>query len=419
MGPFELADLTGLDVGHDVYVEGDRPVPPALAERVEAGDLGQKTGQGYYDYDDGGAEYDRGDGDGFEPLRIEARMVNAAARLVGEGVATAEDVDTGMRLGAGFPEGICRRGDEIGLDAVLARLVALHQSTGEARYAPDPHLVDLVERGHTGADAGRGFFAYETADREFEYLNHEVNDGVLAVEIDRPDRHNALSVALRDEIVELFSGEPPEGVRCVTIEGAGDRAFSAGADISEFLDTPQTELLDVAPAFQAIADYPRPVIAKIDGLCLGGGFEVALACDLRIATERSTLGFPEIDLGLLPGGGGTQRLRRLVGPARTKELVFRGNHIDADRAASWGILNRAVPAEEFEATVESFLADLREGPPVALDLAKQVVDSGGDASLDASLRLESHAFGLLMGTDDATEGITAFMDDREPTFDGE
>jgi enoyl-CoA hydratase/3-hydroxyacyl-CoA dehydrogenase len=170
--------------------------------------------------------------------------------------------------------------------------------------------------------------------------------------------------------------------------------------------------------FQAVAEYPRPTVAKIDGYCLGGGLEIALACDLRIATERSEFGFPEIDLGLIPGGGGTQRIIRQLPEARAKELVFRGEHISAERAHDWGLLNRAVDREEFEETTEEFVDDLLTGPPIALRHAKRVMDTGADQDLAAGLDLESQSFGLLLTTDDMMEGVTAFAGDREPEFEG-
>lgn len=420
MGPFELADLTGLDIGYDVYEEAGRPVPPALEERVGADKLGKKTGSGYYDYDEGeGVTYEAGDSEGFDTLRIEARMVNAAAHLVGDGVATPEDVDTGMRLGAGFPEGICRRGDELGLDVVLDTLRSLHEETGADRYAPDPYLVGLVTSDKTGVDAGEGFYRYDQETLgEYQFLNHGIEDGILTVQIARPERYNALSETLRGELVHLFRNASEENVRCVTIEGVGDRAFSSGADVGELRDKRASEMMNVSESFEAVASFSRPVIAKIDGLCLGAGFEVALACDLRLATERSTFGFPEIGLGLIPGGGGTQRLLRLVGPTRTKELVYRGNRISAERAEEWGIINRAVPAEEFEETVATFVDDICTGPPVALQVAKRVIDSGGDADLEAGLVMESQGFGLLIGTEDSTTGIDAFLNDRDADFAG-
>ncbi|QCW02833.1 3-hydroxyacyl-CoA dehydrogenase/enoyl-CoA hydratase family protein [Natrinema pallidum] len=420
MGPFELGDLTGIDVGYHVRKEGGDPIPPITEEKVDAGDLGQKTGTGFYDYEDGdGADYEPEDAGDFDWLRVEARMINRAAFLVGEDVATPEEVDTGVQLGLGFPEGICRRGDKIGLDSVLEKLETLFEETGEDRFEPHPYLKELVAEGKTGEDAGEGFYNYDDDSLgPYHDLNYDLENGVLQVELDRPSRMNALSEDLLSEIDDLFSSVDTDEVRVATIEGSGDRAFSAGADISGFTDANPTDLMDVSPGFETVNDFPRPVLAKIDGFCLGGGLELALACDLRIATDRSSFGAPEIGLGLIPGGGGTQRLTRILGETRAKELVFRGNHIDADRAADWGLINRSVEREDFDDTVAEFLDDLRSGPPIGLKVAKKVMNEGQDASLDAALAMESQGFGLLSSTDDVLEGTTAFAEDREPEFEG-
>jgi len=424
MGPFELADLTGIDVGYHVREEGGQPVPPIMAEKVENDELGRKTGRGYYDYEDGdGADYEPGDGERFDTLRVEARMVNEAARLVGEGVATPDEIDTGVKLGLGFPEGICRRGDKIGLDTVLDKLRTLREETGDDRFEPDGYLVELVEDGRTGEAAGAGFHEYGgdgDGPGEYRLLNYGLStEGLLEIELDRPERLNALSADLLGEIDDLLSSVDADEVRCVTLEGAGDRAFSAGADIGGFADLDPTDAMDVTPAFETVADFERPVVAKIDGYCLGAGLELALAADLRVATTDAEFGSPEIGLGLVPGGGGTQRLLRLLGETRAKELVFRGNRIDAERAADWGLVNRAVAPAEFEDTVAAFVDDIVEGPPVGLKVAKKVMNEGADASLDAALAMESQGFGLLLSTEDVREGTAAFREDREPEFRGE
>jgi enoyl-CoA hydratase/3-hydroxyacyl-CoA dehydrogenase len=420
MGPFELADLTGIDVNVHVREEAGQPVPPILKEKEEAGDLGKKTGKGFYDYEDGdGADYEAGDGEGFDTFRVEALIVNEAARIVGEDVATADAVDTGMRLGTGFPEGPCRRGDKMGLDDVLEKLRELHEEYGEERYEPHPYLVELVESGKTGEEAGEGFYDYgDSSERDYQTLNHSLSeDGLLEIELDRPERLNALNQDLMDEIVHLLDHVDTDDVRAVTFEGTGDRAFCAGADITGFAGMDPANV-DVTPVFETVAEFPRPTLAKIDGFCLGGGLELALACDLRIATEGSAFGFPEIDLGLIPGGGGTQRTMRMLTEARAKELVFRGEHIDAERAEEWGLINRATSDEEFEDTVEEFVDDLVSGPPIALRMAKEVMNEGADENIDAGLRMESQAFGLLLTTDDMMEGASAFMEDRDPEFEG-
>ncbi|OIB56055.1 3-hydroxyacyl-CoA dehydrogenase/enoyl-CoA hydratase family protein [Natrialba sp. SSL1] len=422
MGPFELGDLTGIDVGYHVRKEGGSPIPPITEEKVEAEELGQKTGKGFYDYEDGdGADYQPEDAGDFDWLRVEARMINRAAFLVGEGVAKPEEVDTGVQLGLGFPEGICRRADKIGLDTVLEKLETLHEETGADRFEPHSYLEELVEEDKTGEDAGQGFYEYDTDDGaldSYHNINVDLADGVLAIELDRPSRMNAISGDLLEEVDDLFSTVDTDDVRCVTIEGVGDRAFSAGADIGGFGGTEPTDMMDVTPAFETVNDFPRPVVAKIDGYCLGAGLELALACDLRLATERSSFGAPEIGLGLIPGGGGTQRLMRVLGETRAKELVFRGNHIDAERAEQWGLVNRAVDRDEFDDVVGEFVDDLRNGPPIGLKVAKKVMNEGQDASLEAALAMESQGFGLLFTTEDMREGTAAFAEDREPEFDG-
>ncbi len=422
MGPFELGDLTGIDIGYHVRKEAGKPVPPIVEEKVEADELGQKTGKGYYDYEDGdGADYGHEDvSEDFDWLRIEGRMVNEAAKLIGNDVATPDAIDTGMRLGAGFPEGPCRRADKIGLEQVLDKLETLHEQTEADRYEPADYLVELVNNGHTGEDAGQGFYEYggDDGDREYRTLNVLEDGEVLAIELDRPERMNALNEDLMDEIEHVLNNADPEAVRVVTFEGAGDRAFCAGADIGGFAGAKPWERGTITSMFETVNDFPKPTIAKIDGFCLGGGHELALACDLRIATTDSEFGFPEINLGLLPGGGGTQRTMRMIGEARAKELVFRGERISAERAEDWGLINRAVDADEFEDVCAEFVDDIVEGPPVALDYAKKVMNRGEDASLEAALTMESQSFGLLLSTEDVLEGTSAFAEDRDPEFEG-
>ncbi|ADJ16611.1 3-hydroxyacyl-CoA dehydrogenase [Halalkalicoccus jeotgali B3] len=420
MGPFELGDLTGIDVGYHIRKEAGKPIPPILEEKVEAEELGRKTGRGYYDYETGdGPDYESGQGEGVDTLRIEARIINEAAKLIGNDVATAEAIDTGLRLGAGFPEGPCRRADKIGLDTVLEKLESLYEEYREERYEPADHLRHLVESGQTGEDAGAGFYEYsDGAKRDYTTLKHTVESGLLEIKLDRPERLNALNEDLMNEIVHLLENVNLDEVWAVTFEGAGDRAFCAGADISGFSGAAPHEK-EVTQMFTTVAEFPRPVLAKIDGYCLGGGLELALACDLRIATEAAEFGFPEINLGLLPGGGGTQRVIRMLSEARAKELVFRGNRIDAETAELWGLINRAVPRAKFEETVEAFIDDLVTGPPIALRKAKQVMNKGRDQDLDAGLEMEAQAFGLLLGTEDTSEGTAAFAEDRDPKFRGE
>lgn len=418
MGPFELADYTGIDICYHFCRASPYDVPPPIAEKFDSDHLGRKSGTGFYDYEDGdGPDYGPEDVDGFDVLRVEARMVDEAVRLVGDDVASPDDIDLGMRLGGRFPLGTCRRGDQIGLDVVSEKLEALYEGTGAGRYERADYLVELVEAGHTGEDAGKGLYDY-TGTWPYQFLNLTLDgDGVLEVEFDRTERLNAFSDEMFDELQRALDDVDTDDVSCVVLSGAGDRAFSAGVDVTGFASKEPTEIMDVEEPIERLYEFERPTIAKIDGFCLGGGFEIAMACDIRIATEDATFGTPEIGLGLIPGGGNTQRLARLIGKARAKELVFRGNHISAERATEWGILNRTVPETELDETVDEFVDDIATGPKTALKVAKKVLNEGQNASLGASLVMESQGFGLLTSTDDMTEGVVAFQRDREPEFD--
>ncbi|GAA0243451.1 3-hydroxyacyl-CoA dehydrogenase/enoyl-CoA hydratase family protein [Halobacterium noricense] len=420
MGPFELNDFGGIDIAYHFRDESDQPAPPAIEEKVENEDLGKKSGKGFYDYEDGnGVDYEPEDVGGYDALRTEAVMINKAAWLVGNDVATPEEIDIGLRLGGSFPEGMCRRGDRIGLDIVLRKLESLHEEYGEKRYEPADYLVELVDEGFTGEDAGKGFFDYRV-DPPYHYLEWELgDDGVLSVTLDRQERMNSMSEDMFMEIDRLLTDVKVDEVSCVIFTGAGERAFSSGADITGFTAGEPAEIMDVDEMFQTVYEFPRPTVAKIDGFCLGAGLELALACDIRVATEDSTIGTPETTLGVIPGGGATQRLVRLIGEARTKEMVYRGMQFDAERAEEWGVVNHAVSDEEFENFVDKIVDDLVSGPPVALKAAKRVIQDGQEASLEAALAMEKQSFAVLATTDDMLEGVKAFRQNRKPQFEGE
>ena len=250
--------------------------------------------------------------------------------------------------------------------------------------------------------------------------------GVGTVVLDRPDTLNAMTPHTLAELTDAFDrfddlDERGAGVtmRAVVIEGAGDRAFSTGADVDEFeeVDYPLVDQ-DWQAAMDAISSCPVPVVAKIDGYCVGGGLELALACDFRIASDRSTLGFSEIDLGLVPNGGGTVRLLELVGPSRTKELCMTGAFIDAPEAAADGILTRTVDHASLDDEVESFVESLASKPPLAVRVVKEIVDEASGLGLDDALAYEHRASLPLYYTEDYQEGVAAFQEDREPAWQG-
>ena len=247
------------------------------------------------------------------------------------------------------------------------------------------------------------------------------DDGVAVVTL-RHGKVNALSVALLQQLqaaAEDLTADPPGAV----IVTGGDRIFAAGAQITEFLDDPDALPSRVADrnrltsqghafltALNAVAAIPRATIAAVAGFALGGGCELALACDFRIASDRAKLGQPEILLGIIPGGGGTQRLARLVGPARAKDLVFTGRQVGAEEALAMGLVDEVVPAEALSAHVRSKAAELARGAVAAQALAKRAIDEGLDRSLGEGLTLEQELFLASFATEDAAIGVNSFLE---------
>ena len=258
---------------------------------------------------------------------------------------------------------------------------------------------------------------------DYETLLVDVAGSIGTITIDRPERMNAISPTLLDELADAVEAlESNDDVRVVVLAGAGDRAFSAGADLSVITEGNAVDVAQISrrgqETFAAVKTCSMPVVAAIDGFCLGGGMELATHADLRIATEDAVFGQTEHTLGLLPGWGGTQRLQRIVGEGRAKEIILTADHYDADTMADYGFLNEVLSENEFEDRVDELAADLAAGPPIAQALTKRAMHKGQD-DVDAGLEIESSAFGLLRDTEDLVEGIDAFHEDRDPEFAGE
>jgi enoyl-CoA hydratase len=255
------------------------------------------------------------------------------------------------------------------------------------------------------------------------YLNIllETNDRIATLTINRPDKRNALNQGTRDEIVRALDELQSSAVRVLIITGAGDKAFIAGADIGEFegrTALTQREVMKQRRIFDAVEEFPKPVIAMINGFCLGGGMELALACDLRIASETAKLGQPEINLGIIPGGGGTQRLTRLVGEGRAMEMILTGDLIDAAEAKSIGLVNHVVAPGQLQDTVLSLASRIAEKSPVALRMAKEAVKSASRMNLREGLERETDLFCLTFSSEDKSEGVRAFFEKRKPDYKG-
>jgi len=246
-----------------------------------------------------------------------------------------------------------------------------------------------------------------------EHVRLEVEDGVAVLRLDRP-KLNALDAAMQRRIGALAAecGRRAD-VAAVLLTG-GERVFAAGADIKEMQALTHADMVAhsgvLQAAFTAVARIPKPVVAAVNGYALGGGCELALCADIRIAADDATFGQPEIKLGVIPGAGGTQRLARLVGPSRAKELVFTGRFVGAAEALALGLVDRVVPAAEVLPTALAWARQFVGGPALALRAAKECVDRGGEVDLDTGLEIERAQFAALFATEDRATGMTSFVE---------
>lgn len=258
---------------------------------------------------------------------------------------------------------------------------------------------------------------------EFKHIIHEKSEGIATITLNRPEALNAFSKDVVEEVLlALEDVSNDETVRVVVLTGAGEKAFSAGADIKSMvgmtaLKARELSLMGEKLCF-ALESLEKPVIAALNGYALGGGLEVAMSCDLRVASETARMGQTEVNIGLIPGWGGTQRLTRLIGKTKAKELVFTGRMIDAKTAEQLGIVNMVVPADKFKDAVRQFALELASKAPVAIKVAKALINKGADIGLDSALALEREGFGVVASSEDLKEGVSAFTEKRKPTFKG-
>jgi enoyl-CoA hydratase/3-hydroxyacyl-CoA dehydrogenase len=428
MGSFELADQVGIDVGFHVLeymheVLGDAYEPcPLLAEKVEAEELGKKTGKGFYDYEDSGADVPTDQAREDVKHRLLAVTANEVAGLIQNDVADADAIDEAVMLGAGFPNGPARMADDAGLATLVETLDDLHEETGEERYEAVDYLRELADSGDSFHGSGDDE-SEETM--EFDTIRVEYEGRVGHVVLDRPHRMNTISADLLDDLDSAIDAlADDDEVRAVLVTGEGEKAFSAGADVQSMAAGGADPIAAVElsrtgqQTFGKLETCDMPVVAGIDGYCLGGGMELSMCADIRIASERSQLGQPEHNLGLLPGWGGTQRLPNIVGEGRAKEIIYTADRYSAEEMADYGFVNEVVGNDELQAEAMAMAEKLAGGPPIAQRYTKRAMLAGRHDT-DAGLEIEAQAFGALYNTDDLMEGITAFIGDRDPEFEGE
>jgi enoyl-CoA hydratase/3-hydroxyacyl-CoA dehydrogenase len=434
VGPYYLVNLLGLDTVLHVaehlvesYGEERFYVPKGMQKLVAEGKLGAKTGgDGFYDPQ--GQPNIPGDGDPDVQELVELLSLKTfleACLVLEEGVATHRDIDFGLMAGAGLDP---RRGlmppfmkaDADGLDTVLERMENAEERHGE-RFTAPTILRRLVAQGRLGQKSGQGFYAYPQPDAEQpgEVIKLETRDGGVAIAWLANGQMNSISPQVVQDLEKVWAKVKEGGVRALVIASANPFLFSAGADIKAFTTMDEAsgeELINAAHAlFKELGTDGVATIAAVNGLAFGGGCELAMACDVRIAARSAIFGQPEIKLGIIPGFGGTQRLPRLVGVSKALEMNLVGDPVLSDEAFELGLCNRMIDDHELLDTALQWARKLAGQAPLAVEQIKRISGAG---DLDEGIEAEKRAFAAVFQSADAKEGISAFLGRRAPSFEG-
>jgi enoyl-CoA hydratase / 3-hydroxyacyl-CoA dehydrogenase len=429
MGPFALWDLVGLDVGlHasetlEQAFGGRTPIPELLKHLSDKKELGQKTKKGFFDYSSGAKEPNKEvqdwldkwwkenppNGLPFSPERLLAVMIREGLWTLAEDIASGNDIDTGMVYGTNFPTKVAwgplhYAEDKLGWENVYDLFCSLASEYGPERFTPPDLMEDLLN----GQSA-------------FNNCTYEVDeDGVALMYVDNPPM-NTLGRKTKGDITRtMLEAVADPKVRVIIITGKG-RAFIAGADIEEmkYFKTANDGLELAERGYLmtgTIEDSNKPVIAAINGFCLGGGLELAMACHIRLMSDKAKLGQPEINLGLIPGFAGTQRLPRIVGKAKAMEMILTGNQYGAREAYESGLVNRVVSHDKLMDEARAMAATIASKSRVAVSAAMEAISDGLQVDFEDGEVIEGDYFSRVAISHDAKEGLSAFLGKRKPDF---
>ncbi len=434
IGPYMLINLLGLDTVLHVaehllesYGEERFYVPKGMQKLVSEGRLGAKTGgNGFYNPEGEAMLPGTNEPDIAELVELMSLKTFLEACLVlEEGVASHRDIDFGMMAGAGLDprRGLLppfMRADSEGLDTVLERMESAQERYGE-RFTPPTILRRLVAQGRLGQKTGQGFYAYPQPDAEqpAEVIKLETRSDGVAIAWLANGQMNSISPQVAGDLEKVWAKVKESGVRALVIASSNPFLYSAGADIKAFttMDAGAGETLigETHALFKELGSGRIATIAAVNGLAFGGGCELAMACDVRIAARSALFGQPEIKLGIIPGFGGTQRLPRLVGSNKALEMNLVGDPVLADEAFEFGLVNRVVEDHELLDTALAWARKLAQAAPLALEQIKRVSAAG---DLDAGVEAEKRAFAEVFASADAKEGIGAFLGKRAAHFQG-
>ncbi|MDA4125694.1 MAG: 3-hydroxyacyl-CoA dehydrogenase/enoyl-CoA hydratase family protein [Thaumarchaeota archaeon] len=441
MGPYELLDFVGVDIGADSLAYFAKAVSSeygkgvTFAKMVAAGQLGKKTGKGFYEWSNGKAQIPKvSPTDKVSLMDIFALEINETVKLIEEGVAGPGDIEKGVTLGMNRPFGPISVAKDLSNAEVKAKLEELAARFDCGVFAParsiaEGRMRDAVEgrlsppaRGTVAVEGEDGKRNQGTSNGKESIRLEKLAGGVARVTLNRPRLNMINSDVLEglDRIVTEISGDSE--VRVVVLTGEGP-VFSAGADFSQFFSSPVAFMEFArkgARTLRRLSDLPKLTIAVLKGYALGGGLELAISCDVRIATEDVEIGFPELTRGLVPAWSGTQRLPQLLGLSHASSLILTSERIKGKRAYEIGLVNHLVSAADPDEYAVKYATELASAEaPVAVMLAKRLLNKGAEAPSDAGLEMEAMAAGVLFGTEDLKEGISAFLGKRKAEFKGE